>query len=144
MAAAARSFPPSRTTDMRILLVEDDQRIVRDVKAALEAAGYVVDTVGDGETAWYHGDTEDYAAIVLDLGLPLMDGLSVLKRWRAGGRQMPVLILTARGSWSASAGRFVPRREPVVAICSVRARSTGGTRGRSPTMRETIDIGPRE
>ena len=100
MAAAARSFPPSRTTDMRILLVEDDQRIVRDVKAALEAAGYVVDTVGDGETAWYHGDTEDYAAIVLDLGLPLMDGLSVLKRWRAGGRQMPVLILTARGSWS--------------------------------------------
>ncbi|MEZ5654231.1 MAG: response regulator transcription factor [Burkholderiaceae bacterium] len=85
---------------MRVLLVEDDQRIVRDVKVALEAAGYVVDTVADGETAWYQGDTEDYAAIVLDLGLPRMDGLSVLKRWRAGGHQVPVLILTARGSWS--------------------------------------------
>jgi two-component system, OmpR family, response regulator len=85
---------------MRVLLVEDDRRIACDVATALEAAGYVVETVSDGEEAWFRGDTEDYAAIVLDLGLPGMDGLSVLKRWRGNGRTIPVLILTARGSWA--------------------------------------------
>jgi two-component system, OmpR family, response regulator len=84
---------------MRILLVEDDSRIARDLGAALESAGYVVDRESDGEEAWFKGDTEDYAAVVLDLGLPGMDGLSILKRWRSGGRAFPVLILTARGSW---------------------------------------------
>ncbi|MDZ7751577.1 MAG: response regulator transcription factor [Gammaproteobacteria bacterium] len=84
---------------MRILLVEDDPQVVANVGAALEGAGYVVDVVTDGETAWFRGDTEDYAAAVLDLGLPGLDGLSVLKRWRAGGRALPVLILTARGNW---------------------------------------------
>jgi DNA-binding response OmpR family regulator len=85
---------------MRILLAEDDRRIAADVAKALRANGYVVEAVSDGEEAWFRGDTEDYAAIVLDLGLPKMDGLSVLKRWRAGGRRTPVLILTARGSWA--------------------------------------------
>src|SRR5512143_1411140 len=85
---------------MRVLLVEDDRRIAADVSQALQASGYVVETVGDGEAAWFRGDTEDYGAIILDLGLPKMDGLSVLKRWRANGRHMPVLILTARGSWA--------------------------------------------
>jgi two-component system OmpR family response regulator len=85
---------------MRVLLVEDDRRIASDIARTLEAAGYVVERVGDGEEAWFRGDTEDYGAIILDLGLPKMDGLSVLKRWRAGGRHMPVLILTARGSWA--------------------------------------------
>jgi two-component system OmpR family response regulator len=85
---------------MRVLLVEDDSRIASDVTGALEAAGYVVETVSDGEEAWFRGDTEDYGAVILDLGLPKMDGLSVLKRWRANGRHMPVLILTARGSWA--------------------------------------------
>lgn len=85
---------------MRVLLVEDDKRIASDVCAALCAAGYVVDVATDGEDAWFRGDTEDYGAIILDLGLPRMDGLSVLKRWRANGRAMPVLILTARGSWA--------------------------------------------
>jgi two-component system, OmpR family, response regulator len=85
---------------MRVLLVEDDTRIASDVTRALEAAGYVVETVSDGEEAWFRGDTEDYGAVILDLGLPKMDGLSVLKRWRANGRHMPVLILTARGSWA--------------------------------------------
>lgn len=84
---------------MRILLVEDDPRVVASVRAGLEGAGYVVDVVTDGETAWFRGDTEEYAAAVLDLGLPGLDGLSVLKRWRAGGRPLPVLILTARGNW---------------------------------------------
>ena len=85
---------------MRVLLVEDDRRIASDVSRALAASGYVVETVSDGEEAWFRGDTEDYGAVILDLGLPKMDGLSVLKRWRANGRRMPVLILTARGSWA--------------------------------------------
>jgi DNA-binding response OmpR family regulator len=84
---------------MRILLAEDEMRIATRVTDALEAAGYVVEAVPDGESAWFQGDTEDYDLVVLDLGLPRMDGLAVLKRWRAQGRDMPVLVLTARGSW---------------------------------------------
>ncbi len=85
---------------MRILLVEDDPRIIRKVKAVLEEAGYAVDVASDGETAWFEGDTQDYDAAVLDLGLPKIDGLAVLARWRAEQRDFPVLILTARGSWA--------------------------------------------
>jgi len=85
---------------MRVLLVEDDKRIRADVSAALEAAGYVVDSEGDGEEGWFLGDTELYGAAILDLGLPRMDGLAMLKRWRAAGRTFPVLVLTARGTWS--------------------------------------------
>jgi DNA-binding response OmpR family regulator len=85
---------------MRILLIEDDARIARKVKAVLEEAGYAVDSVGDGETAWFQGDTEEYDLAILDLGLPKMDGLSVLKKWRGAGRDLPVLILTARGAWA--------------------------------------------
>ena len=84
---------------MRILLVEDDARIARDLTAALGMAGYVVDHETSGEEAWFKGDTENYDAVILDLGLPSMDGLAVLKRWREAGRAVPVLILTARGSW---------------------------------------------
>jgi DNA-binding response OmpR family regulator len=85
---------------MRILVVEDDSRIVRRVQAALEGAGYAVDTVSDGEDAWFRGDTEDYDLAVLDLGLPTLDGLTVLKKWRAAKRDFPVLVLTARGAWA--------------------------------------------
>ncbi|WP_374384436.1 response regulator transcription factor [Dongia sp.] len=85
---------------MKILLVEDDTRIADEVAEALGAAGYIVDTVRDGETAWFKGDTEEYDAVVLDLGLPGMDGLSILKKWRANDRRFPILILSARGSWS--------------------------------------------
>lgn len=84
---------------MRILIVEDEPRIVEGVKSALTAAGYACDVSEDGEDAWFRGDTESYDLIVLDLGLPKMDGLAVLKRWRASGRNMPVLVLTARGAW---------------------------------------------
>jgi DNA-binding response OmpR family regulator len=84
----------------RVLLVEDDRRIAADVTRVLGAAGYVVETVRDGEDAWFRGDTEDYAAVILDLGLPGLDGLSVLRRWRCNNRRMPVLILTARGTWA--------------------------------------------
>lgn len=85
---------------MKLLLAEDDSRIARDLKASLTAAGYLVEHEGDGEEIWFKGDVEDYAAVILDLGLPGMDGLSILKRWRANGRTFPVLILTARGSWT--------------------------------------------
>jgi DNA-binding response OmpR family regulator len=85
---------------MRILLVEDDPRIVSKVQAALERGGYAVDSAGDGEEAWFRGDTEDYDMAVLDLGLPKLDGLSVLKKWRSAGRGFPVLVLTARGAWT--------------------------------------------
>ncbi|MBK1730962.1 response regulator transcription factor [Thiococcus pfennigii] len=84
---------------MRVLLVEDDDRLAAGVVAALEAAGFVVDRARDGQTAWFQGDTEGYAAVILDLGLPALDGLSILRRWRAGGQRVPVLILTARGDW---------------------------------------------
>lgn len=84
---------------MRILVVEDEPAIAASVSEALAASGYQTRLAADGDEAWFLGDTEDFDLIILDLGLPRMDGLSVLKRWRAGGRQMPVLILTARGAW---------------------------------------------
>lgn len=84
---------------MRILVVEDDSKVVESIRLPLEEAGYLVDTAEDGETAWFKGGTETYAAVILDLGLPGMDGLSVLKRWRGEGLNVPVLILTARGQW---------------------------------------------
>jgi two-component system OmpR family response regulator len=88
---------------MRILLVEDDPRIARRIQAVLEGAGYAVDPVTNSEEAWFRGDTEDYDLAILDLGLPKMDGLSVLKKWRMAGRNFPILILTPRGlGWSAS------------------------------------------
>lgn len=85
---------------MRALLVEDDPDVAADVAAALGAAGFVVDIAHDGEDAWFKGDTEDYAIGILDLGLPKLDGLSVLHRWRAAGRAFPVLILSARSDWT--------------------------------------------
>ena len=84
---------------MRVLVVEDEPGIAAHVQQALTASGYAVDRAGDGEEAWFLGDTEPYDAVVLDLGLPGRDGLSVLRAWRAAGRRFPVLILTARGSW---------------------------------------------
>jgi DNA-binding response OmpR family regulator len=85
---------------MRVLVVEDEPRIAADLSAVLTAAGYVPDIAADGQDAWFRGDTQDYDLVVLDLGLPRLDGLAVLKRWRASGRHMPVLVLTARGMWS--------------------------------------------
>ncbi|ULK97579.1 response regulator transcription factor [Bradyrhizobium sp. I71] len=121
---------------MRLLLVEDDRRIAADVEKALRAAGYIVETVRNGEEAWFRGDTEDYGAVVLDLGLPGMDGLAVLKRWRANGRSMPVLILTARGSWAervdgidAGADDYLPKpfrmEELLARLRSIVRRSAG-------------------
>lgn len=84
---------------MRVLVVEDDVRIAGQVTETLRGAGYVVESAGEGEEAQFLGETEDYDAVVLDLGLPGVDGLTVLQRWRAAGRGMPVLVLTARDTW---------------------------------------------
>ena len=84
---------------MRILLVEDEPTLRAQLRAVLEDAEYVVDEADNGRDAEHLGETEPFDAAVLDLGLPVLDGLSVLKRWRTAGRSMPVLILTARDSW---------------------------------------------
>ena len=84
---------------MRILVVEDEPTLAAQLATTLQAAGYAVDTAANGRDAGYMGEVETFDAVVLDLGLPMVDGLTVLKRWRALGRTMPVLILTARGDW---------------------------------------------
>src|ERR1700744_264661 len=91
---------------MRILVVEDDPDLARQLKAALGDAGYAVDYAPDGEEAHFLGETEPYDAIVLDLGLPKIDGVSVLERWRRAHVGTPVLILTARGAWSEKVAGF--------------------------------------
>ena len=85
---------------MRILIVEDEPLLASRLAATLGERGYVVDVAADGERGDFLAGTETYDAIVLDLGLPLVDGLTLLERWRAGGIAVPVLVLTARGSWS--------------------------------------------
>lgn len=85
---------------MRALVVEDDPVVGPDLAKALTASGFVVDLARDGEEASFKGEVEDYAVVILDLGLPRLDGLSVLRRWRKDGRAFPVLILSARGDWT--------------------------------------------
>ena len=84
---------------MRVLVVEDEQVLSHQLAAALAEAGYAVDCANDGARAEFLGATETYDAVVLDLGLPKIDGLTVLRRWREAGLSVPVLVLTARGSW---------------------------------------------
>lgn len=84
---------------MRLLIVEDEPTLQAQLAEGLGAAGYAVDTAGNGVDAHALGDCEPYDAVVLDLGLPQLDGISVLRKWRAAGRKMPVLILTARDGW---------------------------------------------
>jgi two-component system OmpR family response regulator len=91
---------------MRILLAEDDADLSRQLKQALSDADYAVDHAADGEEAHFLGDTEPYDAVILDLGLPKIDGVSVLERWRRDGKVTPVLILTARGAWSEKVAGF--------------------------------------
>lgn len=136
---------------MRALVVEDDPRIAADLDRALKAAGFLVDTVGDGDTAWFRGGTENYDLIVLDLNLPRLDGLTVLKRWRAEGCESPVLILTARGGWTervegidAGADDYLPkpfRMEELIARARALVRRAGG-RGTATQQagRLTVDL----
>jgi two-component system, OmpR family, response regulator len=85
---------------MRILIAEDEATVAANVANALQVHGYVPDCVSDGEDVWFRGSTEDYAAIILDLGLPRLDGLTILRRWRAEGLKTPVIVLSARGTWA--------------------------------------------
>lgn len=91
---------------MRALIVEDDPDLNRQLCRALEDSGYAVDTALDGEDGHFLGDTEPYDVVVLDLGLPKLDGVTVLERWRTDGRDFPVLILTARDRWSEKVAGF--------------------------------------
>jgi two-component system OmpR family response regulator len=84
---------------LRVLVAEDDRRIAESLAVALKMAGFVAEVVGDGEEAWFRGDTIAFDLVILDLGLPTLDGLTILKRWRKAGRTLPVLILTARDNW---------------------------------------------
>lgn len=121
---------------MRILLAEDDATIAEFTRSKLETEGFVVHHLATGPDVWAEGETGEYAAIVLDLGLPGMDGLSILKRWRASGVETPVLILTARGSWmervdgfEAGADDYLPkpfRSEELLARLKALLRRTGG------------------
>jgi DNA-binding response OmpR family regulator len=121
---------------MRVLVVEDEAALAGSIKSSLERSGFRVDVAGNGEDAWVLGDTEDFTAVVLDLGLPRMDGLSVLNRWRRAGRRMPVVILTARGTWmervegiDAGADDYLPKpfqmEELLARLHAVLRRSAG-------------------
>ena len=121
---------------MRILVVEDDPDLNRQLVKAFMEAGYVVDKAKDGEEAYYLGDTEPYDAVVLDIGLPKMDGFSVLEQWRRAGKTMPVLILTARDAWNdkvrgfdVGADDYVPKPfhiEEILARVRALLRRTAG------------------
>jgi DNA-binding response OmpR family regulator len=121
---------------MRILVAEDDRRIAESLGTALSAAGFLAEYARDGEDAWFRGDTETFDAVILDLGLPTLDGLTILKRWRRAGRNVPVLILTARGQWDervegieSGADDYVVkpfRMEEVVARIRAIVRRAGG------------------
>src|SRR5437773_7319145 len=131
---------------MRILLVEDDKDLQRQLKKALVDAGYVVDVASDGEEGHFLGDTEPYDAVILDLGLPKMDGVRVLQQWRKAGRSMPVLILTARDRWSDKVAGFDAGADDYLAkpfyTEELLARVRALLRRAAGIARPDIEIGP--
>ena len=137
---------------MRILIVEDEARIAADLAEAINSGGYVAEISADGEEAWFRGGTEPYAAIILDLGLPKIDGLTILKRWRQEGVTTPVLVLTARGAWTdrvdgidAGADDYLPKpfrmEELMARIRALLRRSTG--RAEPAITVEPVTLDPR-
>lgn len=135
---------------MRCLIVEDDPRIAGDLKRALTGAGFLTDHVADGNLAWERGSTENFDLIVLDLGLPGLDGITILKRWREEGCESPVLVLTARGAWTervegieAGADDYLPkpfRMEELIARARALTRRIGRTQARQVLGRLSIDL----
>ena len=121
---------------MKILVVEDEIEIAKDIQECLSEAGFAVQTCNNGEDAWFLGSTEDFTAIVLDLGLPKLDGLSILKRWRKEGITTPVIVLSARGTWAervegidAGADDYLPKpfamEELMARLRAITRRQTG-------------------
>jgi len=132
---------------MRILLVEDDPDLSRQLKLALGDAGYAVDHAADGEEAQFLGETEPYDAVVLDLGLPKVDGVSVLERWRRGNVATPVLILTARGSWNEKVAGFDAGADDYLtkpfSTHELMARIRAVLRRKAPEALDTaVEVGP--
>jgi two-component system OmpR family response regulator len=136
---------------MRVLIAEDDNRIAETLEASLSKAGFGVERERDGEIAWFRGDTEAFDAIVLDLGLPQIDGLTILKRWRSAGRTTPVLILTARGQWEervdgieAGADDYVVKpfhvQEIVARLRALVRRANGLATSRIPFGKYLLDL----
>ena len=136
---------------MRVLVAEDDSALRDRIVAALQAAGFAVDAVADGSQAEFLGQTEDFDAAVLDLGLPAMDGLSVLARWREAGRGFPVLVLTARSRWhdklagfNAGADDYLTKpfqlEELIVRLRALIRRSAGHAHPRLSCGRLELDV----
>ena len=137
-APAAVRVAAEVVSPMRVLVVEDETAVAESIRAYLKRSGFTVDVTHDGEDAWFLGDTEEFSAVILDLGLPRLDGLSVLRRWRRAGRHMPVIVLTARGSWmervegiDAGADDYLPKpfqmEELIARLHAVLRRSTGNS-----------------
>jgi two-component system OmpR family response regulator len=135
---------------MRVLLIEDDERLASLVKGALEAAAFNVDVESDGEVAHFRGDSESYEAVLLDLGLPTLDGITVMRRWRKAGKRMPILVLTARDDWEervevieAGADDYLVKpfhmEELLARLRAVLRRSNGATGNRIPFGRYILD-----
>jgi DNA-binding response OmpR family regulator len=136
---------------MRVLIAEDDDRIADALISALCKAGFVVEREREGEIVWFRGDTETYDVILLDLGLPQIDGLTILKRWRSAGRLTPVLILTARGQWEervdgieAGADDYVVKpfhiQEIIARLRALVRRANGLASSRVPFGKYLLDL----
>jgi len=131
---------------MRILIVEDETAIANNIAETLTGAGFVADISADGEDAWFKGATENYAAVIMDLGLPKLDGLSVIKRWRSESLDFPVIVLSARGSWAERVdgidsgaddylGKPFQMQELLARLRALLRRSGG-------VAKSTIEVGP--
>ena len=121
---------------MRILVIEDEAEVLAQIAGELTRAGYIADMASDGEDGWFRGETENYAAVILDLGLPRLDGLSIVRRWRAAGVVTPVLMVTARAAWmervegiDAGADDYLPKpfygEELLARLAAVLRRTAG-------------------
>ena len=131
---------------MRVLVVEDDPDLNRQLVQALADAGFAVDSASDGEEGFYLGETEPYDLVILDIGLPKMDGISVLEQWRRADRNMPVIILTARDRWSDKVAGIDAGADDYVAkpfhMEELLARARAQVRRSSGHAKSELECGP--